>query len=239
MLGFARKKTQAPFVSAIIIAADLGLDEIYDFQITMRTVSSYDNCRSIDEIVMVCPQRQIAQYYDILREHEIIRAVSIIGGGGNRQESVFRGVKAADSRADYFLIHDEPRPLISIDDIERCLDGAIEYGAATLGLALSDTVKICDKTGVILSTPNRAELVTLQAPRAFRGEIYRAAMNKAISQGLIYESDCHMIRREGIKIFVCRGSTHNIKITCEADLALAQAILQFREEGIDQWQTCV
>lgn len=243
-MGFFNKKPKDPLISAVIVAAGEsirmeGIDkqqvEIDDVPVVVRSISVFDECPLITEIVVVCREGYIAAYYDLVREYGLGKVSSVVKGGPERQDSVFNGIGACDPETEYYAIHDGARPLVSLWEIEQCVAAAREFGAAAVGTPVKDTIKVCGEDGFIRSTPNRAELWSMATPQIFAAGLYREAMELARRDGRLYTDDCQLVERTGRRVYISQGSYENIKITTPEDIAHAQAILSFREEGASQW----
>lgn len=78
-------------------------------------------------------------------------------------------VTAAPS--DVVLLHDALRPLAPSALFSAVLEAATEHPAVVPVLPLTDTVKQVDADGRVLGTPDRAGLLVVQAPQAFRADV--------------------------------------------------------------------
>ncbi len=239
MLGLGKKK-KMPFVSAVLLATETGwaLEDFHsqdtfweEVPIVVRAIDTFCRCQCIDEVILVCREEAIPNYYSLVQEHELDKVVSVVGGGKSRQQSVFNGIASCHEGADFYAIHDAARPLVEASVIQDCLHVAIQTGAAAAGVPVKDTIKICSDQGIIVSTPNRAGMITIQTPQIFHAPLYRAAMQQALSQGKQYGDDCQLVEQTGQQVCVSPGSYENIRITTSEDLLLAASILRYREEG--------
>ena len=97
-------------------------------------------------------------------------------GGATRSESVRRGLEHVPAEATIVCVHDAARPFATAELFRRVV-AAVTGGAdgAVPGLPLADTVKEVDAAGVVVATPERARLVSVQTPQAFRAEVLRKA----------------------------------------------------------------
>ena len=241
-----RKKAKPPWVSAVVAAGGSssrmqGIDKqcavIDQTPVVARSIQALMACGLIREIVLACPLRRIPDYYDIIRDYNLDLVSVVVGGGSTRQASVFAGINACSEQAKYFAIHDGARPLVTPEEIYACIEAAIQHGAAALGVKPKDTIKHADSDGYISSTLERDNLVAIQTPQVFEAGLYRQAMAAALRDGVDYSDDCQLVERLGKKVYIVPGQYENIKITTPQDLAVAQAVLQLREEGIGQWLT--
>ena len=209
--------------------------DIDQIPVVVRSIQALADCELICEIVLVCPSAQIPDYYSIIKDYDLDLVSAVVGGGQTRQTSVFAGINACESSADYFLIHDGARPLVSTGEIRACIADAMRYGAAALGVRPRDTFKQVDGVGYISATIDRSNIIAIQTPQVFGAELYRQAMEATLHEGKDYTDDCQLIESMGRKVFVTPGSHENFKITTPHDLAIASAVLRLREEGIEQW----
>ena len=77
----------------------------------------------------------------IIDKYHIGKVKAIVPGGVERYHSVYAGLCAAEG-ADYVLIHDGARPLVSADIIKRSMQAVKEYRACVAGMPVKDTIKI-------------------------------------------------------------------------------------------------
>lgn len=233
-----RKKSTPPWISAVIVAAGTssrmeGIDKqqalLQEIPVVVRSIILFQECPMISEIVLVCREEQIADYYRLLQDYELSKVTSVVKGGAQRQDSVFGGIAACSEAVDFYAIHDGARPLATRYEIEQCIAAALEFGAAAVGTPVKDTIKVCGADGFIQSTPNREQLFAIQTPQIFAAPLYREAMARAVESHCVYTDDCQLVERTGNRVFVSPGSYQNIKITTPEDIAVAQAILQCRE----------
>ena len=191
------------------------------------TLKAFQNCDVINEIVIVARHVDIENIAHIAFEFRKVSAVT--AGGSTRMESVRKGVHAADKRATHYAIHDGARVLITPEQIKLAVDTAFECGAAALGTPVTDTVKVVDDKGIILSTPDRSSMWAVQTPQVFERKLYRRAVDNALSSGLEVTDDCSMVESIGEPVRVVRGEYSNIKLTTPVDVTIAEALLAKRK----------
>jgi 2-C-methyl-D-erythritol 4-phosphate cytidylyltransferase len=234
------KKKEPPFVAAVVVAAgggarmagiDKQLFELGGVPVVARSLAALSACPRIREIVLVCRREQLADYYDLVKLFGFDKVKTVIKGGEQRQQSVAAGIAACSEEAAFYAIHDGARPLVLPQDIESCIDLAYETGAAAVAVSVTDTIKICDERGAVIQTPNRERLWAVQTPQIFEAGLYRRALESATSAGHFYTDDCQLVENAGHTVVMSPGSHGNIKITRPEDIAIAEAILEFREMG--------
>ncbi len=227
-----------PYCSAVIPAAgnssrmDMGQSKqflpLLGIPAIVYTLRAFEQADSIDELVLVCKEGDKAQLAACVRTAGVTKPVVYAPGGANRQQSVFNGVSACASKAEYVAIHDGARPLITPELIQQVIKEAFAWGAAALGVPVKDTIKIVGPQGVIAATPDRSALWAVQTPQVFEKTSYLSAAAQAVRQGMEYTDDCQLMEQLGRQVHLCMGSYENIKLTTKEDLTVAQAILHRR-----------
>ncbi len=161
--------------------------------------------QACDGVVVVVPAA------DAEREHGV-------AGGSSRSESVRCGLAAVPATATIICVHDAARPLASAELYGRVVD-AVRGGAdgAVPGVAVTDTVKVVDG-GAVTATLDRATLVAVQTPQAFRAGILRAAHE---GNGAATD-DAALVEALGGRVVVVSGEPSNRKITEIDDLEWAR-----------------
>src|SRR5438309_2058593 len=97
----------------------------------------------------------------------------------------------------------------------------VAAGGGIPGVPVTDTVKRVDG-GAVVETLDRARLVTVQTPQAFRAAALRDAYARA-SGHLAGATDCaSLVEQAGGRVAVVPGEPGNIKVTTPDDLAEAR-----------------
>ena len=108
MLGKRRKKTDLPAVCAVIVAAGSSrrmggenklLLEIDGVPVLARTLSAFQKCAAIRDIVLVCREQDIMPYTELAKAFSIDKLCTVTRGGETRTESVLAGITAAPENA--------------------------------------------------------------------------------------------------------------------------------------------
>lgn len=106
--------------------------------IIIYTIELFDNHPDIDGIVVVCLESWIPFLQKMLKKFEISKVVRVIPGGVSGQDSIFKGLCAAEEYAKdqkdenvIVLIHDGVRPLITEDTITDNINKVKECAAAS------------------------------------------------------------------------------------------------------------
>jgi 2-C-methyl-D-erythritol 4-phosphate cytidylyltransferase len=153
--------------------------------------------------------------------------VHVVCGGGERQDSVYNGLRELPTECEWVLIHDGVRPFASPELINAAWEGARQTGACIAALPATDTVKSA-RGGKVEGTLSRDEIWLVQTPQVFRKEIILAAYEKAIRSGWSGTDDASFVERMGVTVTIVRGERTNIKVTTPEDLEWAQWFLSAR-----------
>jgi 2-C-methyl-D-erythritol 4-phosphate cytidylyltransferase len=158
-------------------------------------------------------------------------ADAVVAGGATRADSVRHGLDAVPADADIVVVHDAARPLAPPALFASVLAALGEEGVdgAIPGLAPSDTIKVVDGAMNVTSTLDRAALVAVQTPQAFRAVALRAAHTRAANgQGDAATDDAMLVEASGGRVRVVPGHAENLKITTPDDLEVAERLLAGR-----------
>ncbi|MFC1900074.1 2-C-methyl-D-erythritol 4-phosphate cytidylyltransferase [Chloroflexota bacterium] len=221
-------------VSAIIVAAGSsqrmnGMDKVFavlgEKPVMAHVLGTFQGCSLIDSIVLVLSEESMDIGKKLVEENGYSKVTDICPGGERRQDSVAAGLKQIE-KADWVIIHDGARPLVTAELIEQGLETAQETGSAVAAVPVTDTIKMVGEDQVVQGTPPRHNLWAVQTPQVFRFDI----IQKAYSQ-LRYEvtDDARAVEQMGEKVKIYMGSYDNIKITTPDDLALAEILLRKKE----------
>jgi 2-C-methyl-D-erythritol 4-phosphate cytidylyltransferase len=156
----------------------------------------------------------------------------VVTGGATRADSVRRGLAAVPADATVVVVHDAARPLASPDLFAAVIAAVTDGGAdgAVPGVPPSDTIKAVDESGRVTDTLDRATLVAVQTPQAFRADVLRRAHDEAAARASLGATDDAMlVEALGGTVQVVPGEPGNLKITDPTDLGAAERLLAARE----------
>ena len=233
MLGKRRKKTDLPAVCAVIVAAGSSrrmggenklLLEIDGVPVLARTLSAFQKCAAIRDIVLVCREQDIMPYTELAKAFSIDKLCTVTRGGETRTESVLAGITAAPENAVLVAVHDGARPLVSEAVITEAVTTAAEYGAAAPVVPVKDSIKRIED-GNIAADVARNTLAAVQTPQVFRKDLLRRALPSAAERGYSFTDDCAAVESLGTIVKATHGSYQNIKITTPEDILVAEALL--------------
>lgn len=138
----------------------------------------------------------------------------VVPGGANRSASVRAGLAAVPADAEIVVVHDAARPLATSALFASVLE-AVEAGAdaAVPGLPVVDTIKRV-RAGEVTETLERADLLAVQTPQAFRAEILR----RAHAGDGVATDDAALVEAIGGRVAAVLGDPANRKLTRPDDL---------------------
>ena len=151
-----------------------------------------------------------------------------IVGGETRQGSVRRLLEATE--AGTVLIHDAARPFVPPPVILALLDAIAATGAATVALALADTLVRAEgqRWGDLVP---REGLWAVQTPQGFRRELLLEAHARAEAEHHAATDDAGLLARLGVPVRLVPGDARLFKVTTPGDLALAEALARHVDGG--------
>jgi 2-C-methyl-D-erythritol 4-phosphate cytidylyltransferase len=223
-------------VGAIIVAAGKssrmgGEDKIFAViagkALLAHTVDVFENCPSVDEVVIVLSEDGIDRGTGLVKERQWSKVSAVCLGGARRQDSVREGLLRL-SDCDWVVVHDGARPCVSRELIETGLKEAREFGAALAAVPVTDTVKVVSPDSLVEETLPRQRLWAAQTPQVFRSDIISEAHQQVKGYAT---DDAALVERLNHRVKVYRGSDTNIKVTTPDDLVMAEAFLRGKEQG--------
>lgn len=188
---------------------------------------------SIAEIILVAGENDLDYCRtEIVEKYHFDKVTAIVAGGKERYDSVYEGLKAVQN-ADFVLIHDGARPMLTQELIERIQGILQQEKACVVGMPVKDTIKITNEYQYAQATPDRKKLWMIQTPQAFSYSLILEAYTtviKEIEQGeevpAITDDAMVVEYASEVRVKLVEGSYANIKITTPEDLLIASVLLQ-------------
>jgi 2-C-methyl-D-erythritol 4-phosphate cytidylyltransferase len=178
----------------------------------------------VDDIVIVCgtgDEDYIIK--EFVEKYGLSKVSAVCEGGAERYNSVYNGLKACKD-TDYVLIHDGARPYVSDEIIKRNIEEVQKYKAVVTSVKATDTVKIADDNGFVISTPERKSVYFMQTPQTFEYKLALDSYSKLINElekevKVQVTDDAQVVEMYSeIKVKLIEGDYSNIKITVPKDL---------------------
>lgn len=220
----------------IIPAAGLGkrmgadgnklLLELEGRPIILHTLDVFLQDQHCEKIILVINSADKA-FFDLHLRGKPEPKITLTFGGQERQDSVFKGLKAATPNG-VILVHDGARPFVNKEVIKRLVLTAGETGAAIAAVPVKDTIKKTEAFHVV-ETIDRSSLWQVQTPQAFRFSILQEAHLEARNTGFLGTDDASLVERMSRPVQIVQSDYDNIKLTTPEDLYFAAAIIKKRD----------
>ena len=232
------KENKETYVSAVLVCAGnstrMGTEkskqfiEILNRPAIFYTLSAFENALSVNEVVIVCRERDKMEFQSIVAHYNFSKVTAITNGGETRSVSVKNGIKETSKKTTHIAVHDGARCLITTEEIEKVVLSGILTGASALGVPVKDTIKVVNSDNTIKDTPDRSTLRAIQTPQVFNKEKYLKFLAMAESDAVDFTDDCKLFEYCGEKVTVVDGLYTNIKLTTQDDILVAKSILESR-----------
>ena len=222
--------------AAVIVAAgqslrmegiDKQLTSLCGVPVLVRSLLAFEAASTVDEIVVVTHARDGALIETLAAQYKITKLKAVVTGGETRADSVQRGFARISPAMRFVAVHDGARCLITPEDIEKVCRAAYRHNAATAAYRATDTVKIADRNGFIVSTPPRKTVWHATTPQVFHADLYRAALATVNLPDAT--DDNQLVEKLPVPVKLVDCGRQNIKITYPDDLKIAEVLLKERE----------
>ncbi len=181
----------------------------------------------VSDISIVLDESFRDEYAFLVEDHPKIRWAN---PGKERQDSVFNGLCTIPDSCSIVAIHDSARPLVTVDEVTRCLKDGIEIGAAVLGVPMKATVKESRDGKFVDRTVPRSTLWEIHTPQVATKALFLKGFERIKSENLEITDDVSVIEALGEPVKLTLGEYTNIKLTTPDDLSVAEQI--FKERGV-------
>lgn len=196
----------------------------------------------IDELVIVMPSD--GSYMDFYRKTSQVlsdisgKAVHLVAGGKERGDSVQAGLQICgkicktkeipESQVNV-LIHDGARADVSLEIIDRNLEGLRKCSAVCTAVPAVDSMRIVPDIGLnsLLNYPimnskviERRKMFYVQTPQSFRLDVILAAYGKAVRDEYRGTDDASVAEYAGVPVALVKGEYANRKITTKEDVSM-------------------
>jgi len=180
---------------------------------------SIEECKKIILVINKNDEEEILNYLRPYPKEKI----TLTYGGFERQDSVYAGIKCAES--DYVLIHDAARPLITKDLILNIYENTVKYKAAIPSYQAIDTIKEL-KDGKLI-TLDRSKLYNIQTPQGVTKDLFIKVIELAKNENYYATDDVALLEKYlQLSPKLVQGSFYNIKVTTEEDLKYIEKLIE-------------
>lgn len=190
-----------------------------------RTLSVFQNCDRIGEIVVVTREDLLVPVGEVCRQYGFDKVTRVVVGGADRSRSVQNGLNEL-GETDYVAIHDGARPFVSAEVLEETIRAAERSGAAAPAIPVTDTIKTAQDS-LVTGTPDRSTLFAVQTPQIFDMDLICGALYHCMEKKIPLTDDCSAVEQIGKVVTLTVGEQTNIKITTQFDLLIGEAIVSW------------
>ena len=209
----------------------------------------------IDAVIIVTSQDYTSYMKDLVKENDYKKIAGIALGGKERYDSVYSGLQLIQSLGgsgvkqlsgdkeqldnvkgycqmsgeDYIFIHDGARPCITAQIISNCMQDVIKYKACVAAVPVKDTIKVADKAGMSVNTPDRSTLWQIQTPQVFEASLIKEAYDRLYNDTTASSitDDAMVVERYMDRtVKMTMADYKNIKVTTPEDMDIAGIFLK-------------
>lgn len=192
------------------------------------TIEAFDACDAVDDLLIVVGEATREMVLEWAEEGLFKKPIVLSDGGAERHLSVHEGLKRLPAGADLVAVHDGARPLISPEQITRCIARARECSAVACARPVTETLKRVDGRGVISGHLERDGAWIMETPQVFERALLCRAYDTVVHGGLLVTDEVSAVQQIGADVFVLDNPQPNLKITYPSDLELASKLLATR-----------
>lgn len=204
---------------------------LYDVPIIVYTLKKFEQCASIDVIIVVCLNGWVEQLKEMAIKYNITKLVAVVEGGNNSQESISNGIRyLLDNGYDYddiVMVHESVRPFITekiiSDNIATCMEkgNAVTVIRGNESYLFSENGISSDKHFL------RESMYMVQTPQTFRLGVIFKAIKEAEEKGILSQSlYILMSQLDYTPLYLVDGNRFNLKLTYPEDLRIFELIIK-------------
>jgi 2-C-methyl-D-erythritol 4-phosphate cytidylyltransferase/2-C-methyl-D-erythritol 2,4-cyclodiphosphate synthase len=195
------------------------------------TIAAFYDHPQIDRIVIPVSKKikksveKVVQTYFKNRKKEI----SVVLGAGSRSESILNALTyikryVKPRNKDLVLIHNGANPLVTYDEIKKCIKETEKKGACIVSHSLKDTLKEINKKKII-KTHDREKFIKAQTPQCFTFDILKKSLIKAGGDYSEMTDEASLVESAGYSVSHIPASENNFKVTTRKDYERVKQIL--------------
>lgn len=208
--------------------------EVDGKQIIIWSLENFQRNKQIEKIVIVCIADWIDHVRELVSQYKLTKVEWIIEGGRSGHDSIRNGVFFLRDKVqpeDIIIVHDAVRPVLPQKAIDEVIRVAQEKGNASSSTVCHPPIVYTEDFESGIRDVDREHVMLTAAPQAFRYSLMLKCYEQAERENqhdFTYTSS--LLIHCGERVFFARGTTNNIKITRQEDLALFRALLKVPEE---------
>lgn len=183
------------------------------------SLAAFQSCEEVEGIVLVVPEDYVEQEWDRLKkENRDQKLIAVVGGGADRQQSVWKGLQSLPPDTFWVAVHDAARPFVTSQLILATFHLAQNVGAAIPTVPIHDTLIQVDEEGGLLRPIARQHIRRSQTPQVFRAGMLADCHKRAVADGLVFTDDATLVNHYGQAVSSFAHYGENRKITTPQDM---------------------
>ncbi len=187
------------------------------------TVANFYDNPNIDRIVIVINRKMKKPVEKMLKAYfpGNSKNIKLVPGGMSRSESVLNGIQyikryLKPKKKDLILIHNGANPIVTDNELTKCIKKAEAKGACILGHPIKETLKETNKHRIVKSH-DREKFKLAQTPQVFQFKILQDSLEKIGADYLNMTDEAALVEAAGNHVYHVPASDHNIKVTTQND----------------------
>ncbi len=204
---------------------------IFGKPILYYTLANFYDHPDVDRIVIVVSKKVKKKISQMVKENfpGDTKKIRLVLGGKSRSESVMNGFAyikkyLRPKKKDILIVHNGVNPLVTFDEIRKCIKSAKGKGACIVAHSVKDTLKEVKKKKVV-KTHKREKYVNAQTPQAFQFDVFGKALIKVGQEYLELTDEACLVEKAGFKVTHIRAADENFKITTKKDYDHARHLM--------------
>lgn len=193
----------------------------------LRTIELFADRDDVCQVLLAIPPEDEELFHIKWSAKLGFFGIKVILGEAERYETVNKMLGEVSAEAELIAIHDAVRPCVKTNEIDAVFAAAAETGAAILARSLTGTIKRSADDHIV-ETIDRSNLWEAQTPQVFTPEIINKAYRQRSELSKDITDDAQLVEAIGHPVKIVAGDAANIKITTNADITIASAILKSR-----------
>ena len=200
----------------------------------LRSIEFFAGRDNVKQIIMSIPVEDEEMFKITHGANLSFHGVKLCIGGAERLETVAKALELIKDDIELVAVHDAVRCCLKEQWLDDVFKAAQIYGAAMLACPVVATLKKVEN-GQIVETIDRTGLYEAQTPQVFKKDLIKKAYANIgkLNKSKISD-DSQLVEALGHKVAIIETDSSNIKITTQADIAVAEAIIKSRPKSKPQ-----
>ena len=193
--------------------------------VLMHTISAFYDFDPSIRIVLILPEDYTGHWSQLCADFRFDIPCQVVTGGQTRFHSVLKGLEKVE-RGTLVGVHDGVRPLIDKQLIAKVYKAAEDLKGAYPAVPLIDSIRELDDDNKSHAV-NRSKYRLVQTPQVFWSDVLIDAYNLEYKDD--FTDDVSVVEAaQTVSPVMVEGNPENIKITSQADLMVAEALIRCR-----------